>query len=361
MTDEIWVLGATGRTGRAIASALTATGREPVLVGRNAAALDALARDLPGPAHTLVAADVAAMARAIADRAPAVVVNTVGPFGETAGVVARACLAGSHYLDLANDAGSALTILGLDTEAVTAGRTFVTGAGFGVAATESVVVAMCAGRPTPRRVRTDMVPSLAIEAGPVGDALAASMVEGLPGAPGGGRFQGRRYRGGRLVAARIGGGARRLTLPDGTEVTTTAVPFGELIAAQRASGAPDVVAASSELPGSPVARVVLPIATRLLAIAPLRRTVRRRLGATQMQARPRPRTHSWGHAEIEDADGSRRDGWLRVGDASEFTTAVAVAVATRLADGEGRPGAFTPVALFGRTLAESCGGVYVDV
>jgi hypothetical protein len=33
-------------------------------------------------------------------------------------------------------------------------------------------------------------------------------------------------------------------------------------------------------------------------------------------------------------------------------------VVRRLLDGQGKPGAYTPTALFGPTLAESCGGEY---
>ena len=48
-------------------------------------------------------------------------------------------------------------MLDLHEAAVAAGRTLVPGAGFGVAATESVVAMLCAGRPIPERVRTDMI------------------------------------------------------------------------------------------------------------------------------------------------------------------------------------------------------------
>ena len=83
------------------------------------------------------------------------------------------------------------------------------------------------------------------------------------------------------------------------------MPLGELVAAQRASGAPAVIAASSEAPSSPVVRSVLPLVTAPLAIAPVR------------------------------------------------------AFAKRLLAGQGRPGAWTPAALFGSSLAEACGGEYL--
>ena len=78
-----------------------------------------------------------------------------------------------------------------------------------------------------------------------------------------------------------------------------------------------------------------------------------------MKAAPQPREHSWGHARLEWPDGAVREGWLRVGEAQVFTGAVPAEVARRLLAGEGKPGAFTPAALFGPDLAESCGGEYL--
>jgi short subunit dehydrogenase-like uncharacterized protein len=353
MTD-VWILGGTGRSARAIAAELQNRGISPVLVGRDANRLAATANGLP----TMVAGSVDEAADAIRRQRPAVVVNTIGPFTDTAAPLLEACRPSTDYVDLANDLAAVSATLGHGNAFTTAGRTAVTGAGFGVTATESVVVKLCEGRPTPRRVRVDMVPSLAVEAGVVGDALAGTLVEGLPGVGGGGRFQGRRYRGGRLVAARLAGDPVRLVLPDGSTVTTASMPLGELLAAQRASGAADVVSASSGAPTSPVVRAVLPAAAALLNLGPVRAFARRRLAAVRFKAAPKPRAHSWGHAVIDWPDGTTREGWLRVGEAQAWTGTVPAEVVRRLLEGQGRPGAYTPAALFGPTLAESCGGEY---
>ena len=61
------------------------------------------------------------------------------------------------------------------------------------------------------------------------------------------------------------------------------------------------------------------------------------------------------NARVEWADGTIQVGWLRAGDAQVFTGAVPAEVARRLLAGEG-PGAFTPTALFGPSLALACGG-----
>ncbi|MFI5958977.1 hypothetical protein [Cryptosporangium sp. NPDC051539] len=350
----VWILGGTGRSAGAIAAELHHRGIRPVLVGRDAGRLMAAANGLP----TVVAGSVGETADAIRRERPTVVVNTIGPFTETAASLLDACLPSSDYLDLANDLAAVSATLGRGDDFAAAGRAAVTGAGFGVTATESVVAKLCEGRPIPQRVRVDMVPSLTVEAGLVGDALAGTLVEGLPGFEGGRRFQGRRYQNGRLVPDKLAGDPIRLVLPDGSTVTTASMPLGELMAAQRASGAANVVSASSEAPASPVVRAVLPAATALLNIAPMRAFARRRLAAVRFKAAPKPREHSWGHAVIEWADGSMREGWLRVGEAQAWTGTVPAEIVRRLLDGEGKPGAYTPAALFGPTLAESCGGEY---
>jgi short subunit dehydrogenase-like uncharacterized protein len=358
MDSEVWILGGNGRSGRAIAAELLARGVTPVLVGRDAARLEEAAARA-GDGRTVTAESLESVGTEIQRQRPAVVINTIGPFTATAVPVMRACLGSSHYVDLANDVAAVLATLGLNDAAAAAGRTVVTGGGFGVTASESVVVQLCQDRPVPARVRVDMIPSLAMEEGVIGEALAGTILDGLPGVAGGGRYQGRRYAGGRLVPARIGGDLAHLTLPDGTRVSTAGIPLGELVAAQRASGAPSVIAASSETPSSPAVRAVLPLATALLAVGPVRDFAKSRLARVKLKARERPRPYSWGHARVEWADGTTREGWLRVGDAQEFTGAVPAEIARRLLAGEGRPGAFTPAALFGPSLALACGGEYV--
>ena len=357
MADPVWVLGGTGRTGTAIATRLLARGITPVLVGRSADRLQAVAAPL-GVA-TLVAAGPEAMAAAIRQRRPGVVVNTIGPFLATSGAILAACLdTGCDYVDLANDMGAVPAVLARHGEATSTGSTFVTGAGFGVTATESVVVRLCQDMPPAAKVRTDMVPSITVEDGVVGEALAATLLDGLPGAAGGGRFQGRRISGGRVVPAGIGGRRLRLVTPDGEEVTTGLMPLGELVAAHRASGATAAESASAETPHG-MLRALLPAATLLLRLAPLRRTLIRRLAAVRTTAHPRPREHSWAHARVTWADGTTKEGWLELGDASEATADFAAETTARLAAGQGRPGAFTSAALFGPGLAETCGGRYL--
>lgn len=351
-TNDVWILGATGHVGRAVAAHLIENNILPVLVGRDRERLSQLVAALSKELRTVVAASPEEIATEISRQRPAVVINTIGPFfTETTALIVRTCLPCSHYIDLANDMISVPALLALHEEAVAAGHTLVTGAGFGVLATESVVLKLCQDQPTPDRVRTDMLPSIEIDGGVIGEALAASIIDGLP-------YGGRCYKHGRLMQNRIGSSLISIVLPDGSRVPAASAPLGELIAAQRASGAPNVLAASSEVPTGPAVRAILPFAIALLHIRPLRTFAKSRLARLHIASRERPREYSWGHASVQWPDGTNQEGWLRAGDAMAFTTTVTAIVAERLLADKGRPGVYTPGALFGPELAEAAGGTF---
>ncbi|KDN17908.1 saccharopine dehydrogenase family protein [Amycolatopsis rifamycinica] len=332
---EIWVLGAAGRTGRGITAELERRGLPVVLVGRNRERLEA------SGSKYVVADGAEAMAAEIRRQRPAVVVNTIGEYATTAATIARACLPGGHYVDMAADLVAVSRLLDLHEEALSGGSTFVTGAGFGVLATEAVVAKLCEGRETPSRVQVDALASVAVEAGAVGVALAASIVDAMT-----------------AVSAR-GAKPRTLVLPDGETAKVAGIDSGELVAAQRASGAADVTVFSGLAPTAPVVRALLPLLGRVVSIPAVRRFAVRRLAAVRTKAAPRPRTHTWGHAVVTWPDGTTREGWLRADEAMDFTNAVVAEVAARLARGEGKLGAHTPASALGAEVAEAAGGTFL--
>ncbi|MFJ4654870.1 saccharopine dehydrogenase NADP-binding domain-containing protein [Nocardia sp. NPDC088792] len=343
---EIWIVGATGRAGQSISAELRAGGHQIVLVGRNAqrlteaaAAIEALGGPTP---RTLVTDDPVAQ---IATDRPDVVVNTVGPFGTTTVPTARACVtAGSHYVDLANEFQPVRSLSELDSAARAAGSTLVTGAGFGVLATEALVYELCAGRPSPTRVRVAAMPVV----DGLGPAVLASVIDA---AATGGLI----YRNGRLERTRLGAHPQHTPLPDGTTRATVAVPTGELEAALRASGAGTIIATSSEVPTGRAARAALPIIGAVLRVDALRRTAIRLVDRWRLTPPSTPGETSWAYACAEWDGGETHQAWLQTGEGYGFTSRVAATVAARIADGDARAGAFTPAALFGADLARSAG------
>jgi hypothetical protein len=231
------------------------------------------------------------------------------------------------------------------------GRVAVTGAGFGVLATESVALRVCEGRPAPTRIRVDAIPSLATEKGVVGSALAGSMLDGVP--------NGRKVEHGRLVRFPLAGARQQLTTPVGDAVSTSALPTGDLLAAWRASNADSVIAASSAIPSGPAVRVVLPTLSVLLRWSALRRFAIGRVARMPIGGSERPREFSWGPARAEWSAGTSREVWLRLGDAQHFTEASTAEIVRRLLVMQAQPGAYTPGALFGASLATDVGGEFV--
>jgi short subunit dehydrogenase-like uncharacterized protein len=347
---EIWILGATGRIGRAVARRLSADGQSIVLVGRDATRLSHLAQQLNGHVAIKVIATVSEIAASISRNRPAMVLNTVGPFIHTALPIVRACPPGTHYVDLSNEFPSVKAILGLQGHASQAGSISVTGAGFGVLATESVVLKLCEGLPPANRVRCAAIPAVAAEPGRLGESFASSITEGL--ALGGGR-----YEGGKFVRTSLMGDFERVTLPDGRIIGTASAPSGELETAQRASGASFAVSTTSMAPSSALLRILLPAMLSALKTGWIRRIATQRIAAIEPKQKVQTAPLvSWSHARVEWSSGAKRQGWLRTGDAMMFTADVMARVAIRIMKGDGTPGAYTPGALFGPELATECGG-----
>ena len=345
----IWVFGATGLSGRAIARELVCDGADVVLIGRDEDKLASVARSIGGSAHQRVVSGLTTLVELIRAEKPDVLVNAVGPYGVTGLPLARACLvAGAHYVDQANELEPVQQLLELDAEARGRGVTLVTGAGFGVLATEALVVELRGDRSPAARAMVAALPAVQ----GLGPSVLASAVDAIA-------YGGRRYRDGRLVRRRLGADHERIPIPHAPARDALAVPTGELEAARRASGAGDVLAYSSEVPTGPIVRAVLPVASALLAVRPIRGGIQRLIGRMRLTPPAKAGDVSWAYARLEWADGSRREAWLRTGEGYAFTAKVAALAAERLGDGTAVPGAFTPGALFGAELAKLAGGEIV--
>jgi len=129
-----WMLyGAAGHTGALIAQHAHERGHGPLLAGRSAPAITALAERLDLPFRALALDDPAALNAALAG--VDLVLNAAGPFLHTAVPLAEACLsAGVHYLDIGNERQVCGTLYDLHQRAQRAGVAIILGVGLGVVA-----------------------------------------------------------------------------------------------------------------------------------------------------------------------------------------------------------------------------------
>jgi len=312
--STILLLGANGTMGRLIARKASRQGLSLVLAGRDLDQLVQLAENL-GPAPVRAAlADLSnpEACRSLVAGAD-LVLNTVGPFSRHAGPVVDACVrAGVAYVDLANELPAVRELLQRDSEARRHGVDLVTGAGFGVVATETLAL-LLAQRSAEQLVDVQLAtaPAVASTSAGVRTTVAEAMTGGSAC-----------YRNGQLVAAPFGLGERMVMFPDRPR-RVVPVPVGDLVSAQRATGAPNVV-------------VFGDISTH--AAPPLD------VGNL--------RSYAW--AAATTASGDCLEARLTFGEGLQASASIAIEVASRVLASPSA-GAWTPGQRFGPELAVACG------
>ena len=312
---QSWMLyGAAGHTGALIAQHARQRGHQPMLAGRSAPAVAALAGRLDLPYRALALDDPAALSAALAD--VDLVLNAAGPFLHTATPLAEACLgAGVHYLDIGNELQVFRTLYDLHQRAQAAGVAIIPGAGFGVVATNCLAryVSDAAGGAQHLEVATRAATA---QPGPGG---AASMRENLP-------YGGWIRQAGHLHPHPLGSGATTITFPDGP-CRIRPIPTGDLEAAFQATGAADIIAYSAELD---------PAAAKPRTPDPQ--------GAGPQAYR------SFGWARATGPNGATTQAWLQTGEAYAFTAAASIRAVEETLTRSPR-GALSPAAAFGADFA----------
>lgn len=299
-----WMLyGAAGYTGALIARHAHERGHRPLLAGRSAEGVTALAEQLDFPHRALALDDPDALRAALAD--VELVLNAAGPFLHTAAPLAEACIdAAVHYIDIGNELQVFRALYDLGERAERAGVAIVPGVGFGVVATNCLALSVSDAVGGAEHLEVATRAATAQQ----GPGVAATREVSLP-------YGGWIREDGELVALQLGSGVRTIALPDGP-CHVMPLPTGDLEAAFQATGAPNIVAYSA---------VPDPAGQQAVEV-------------------PTFRSFGWAHATGRAGDTA--EAWLQTGESYAFTAAAAVrAVEETFA--RSPHGALSPAAAFG--------------
>jgi short subunit dehydrogenase-like uncharacterized protein len=343
MERELLVYGANGYTGRLVAQQCLAAGLRPVLAGRDAAAVTALARELSLP-HRAFPLQPAALDAGL--DGVAVVLHCAGPFEDTALPMARACLrAGAHYLDITGELAVFEALRAFGDEARAAGVMLLPGAGLDVVPSDCLAAELAARVPGATRLELALLP--------LGGLSRGTALTMLRVAPRGGA----ECRGGAIVRTRA---ARVRAVDFGRgPVRCLGLPWGDACTAHVSTGIPEIVTWVAVPPRLALAaRLAGPlrglIGSRLVQRAG-ERAIRRRPPGPTAEERARGRCLFWGRAS--DAAGRAAEGRLATPEGYTFTSHSAVALARVALQGGARPGFQTPSRLCGARFVLSLPGV----
>jgi saccharopine dehydrogenase (NAD+, L-lysine-forming) len=330
-----WMIyGANGYTGELVARLAVARGEYPVLAGRNAAAVGALATELRLDAKIFDLANTAALHEAL-DQVDAVA-HCAGPFVRTARPMVDACVATrTNYVDVTGEPEVFEAVLARGDEAATAGVTLLTGGGYDVVPTDCLAALLAAELPDATALE------IAFRAG--GGMSRGTALTGLSMVAGGAL----RRVDGKLVHGPLGQPAREVQFPSGTR-TVGAVTWGDVVTAYHSTGIGNITV-YSPLPKATVA-------TRLLRLGPLRavaaRGIRRRPPGPPAHVRAATKVEVV--AEVRSPSGFRR-GVLTGPNAYDITADAVVREIPLLAAAP--PGAHTPATALGPDFIRTLSGV----
>jgi short subunit dehydrogenase-like uncharacterized protein len=345
VTDKnILIYGATGYTGKLAARAAKARGLKPVLAGRSREKLRALSAELALEARVFDLGETAKLDRAL--QHVAVVLCIAGPFSATSKAMADACIRNRvHYLDITGEIDVFEALAARDAEAKAAGVMLLPGVGFDVVPSDCLAAHLKRRLPDATDLRMFIGGLSSVSRG-----TAKTMVEGIA--------QGTRLRrGGKLVTL---GRANEGTCDFGEgPKPTIAVSWGDVSTAWHSTGIPNIEVHFEAVPQLKAAARMPNFVKSFLGLKPIQRILKAQIdrqpeGPTDEQ---RANGHGVLIGEVSNAKGERARTRLKVPEGYTLTAITGLDIATRVANGELKPGFQTPSLVFGPDYITGFAGV----
>jgi short subunit dehydrogenase-like uncharacterized protein len=346
MIMEWMIYGANGYTGELIAREAKRQGATPVLAGRSAAKITALASELKLPSKAFRLETPSGIVEAL--RGVRLVLNCAGPFSKTADALMRACIATkSHYLDITGEIDVLEGAHRFDAEAKAAGVVLCPGAGFDVVPTDCIALMLKKALPEATEL------SLGFEVSGrrlVSAGTAKTFVEGLG-------KSGKIRRAGRIVDCPIGRGLRRIDFGRGAKLAMP-IPWGDVASAYYTTGIPNITVFT---PISPVSASIARLTNVFRTVLQSSRLQSWLIKKIEKDARgpdvsTRNASPSWVWGEAKDAHG--RSHAIRIVTLNGYSLTVfsSLGLAQHLMSNDCPPGCWTPAGLVGENFILSLPG-----
>ena len=341
------VYGANGFTGELIVREAVKQGLRPILAGRNAPAIRALAESLRCDHRIFDLTSPSVIDDALAD--VTAVLHCAGPFLATARPMVEACFrTGTQYADLSGEVPVMEDLYTLDAEARAAGVAVIPASGFDVLPTDCLALTLKEALPDATHLRLAMAGKAALSRG-----TWRSTLETIP------RCVSIR-RDGVLVTVPHAWGAETIRFDDVTHYAMT-LPWGDVSSAWKSTGIPHIeVYAATPRMSVALMRLVRGV------VCPLLRT--RWIMSLLLSGASRFITGPGEKHRQEEVMRLRGDAWndrgervtrfMRTPEAYTMTALCAVAVLRALHERRVPPGTWTPAQALGSGLAVTLPGTH---
>lgn len=339
------IYGANGYTGELIVKLAVEKGHHPILAGRSAQPLRALADALRLPDRVFALDSTQSVDQGLSGAS--LVLNCAGPFSRTAPPMVEGCLRNRvHYLDITGEVDVFEACAARSRKARAAGVLLLPGVGFDVVPSDCLAAHLKARLPSATHL------ALALQAlGRVSRGTAITMVENI-------HRGGLVRRDGKLTPVPAAWKSRVIDLGRGP-VKAIAIPWGDVATAFHSTRIPNIeVYLAAPFSVRAGMRLIRGLGS-LLAARPVQEFLKKRIRAgspgPSNEERARGKSLLWG--EVSDGSGRRAVSRMQAPDGYTLTAMAALAIVERALQGAPPIGYQTPSTAFGADFVLELEGV----
>ena len=345
MQSNRWMIyGAYGYTGRLIAAAVRERGLTPLLAGRDAGRVEALAAETGLDFSVFDLAQPQQARQALAG--VVVVAHCAGPFSATSQGMIDACLAtGTHYVDITGEIGVFEAAHARDRAAREAGIVVCPGVGFDVIPTDCLAACLKEALPDAATLALGFDTD-----GQLSPGTSKTALEGM-------RVGGQVRRAGRITGVPLGWKRRRINFGRGERPAVT-IPWGDVSTAFHTTGIPNIEVYMAAPSGVGWAMRLLNPCRPIFASRRVQGWLARRIAAKvqgpSAAFRRQHRTWVWG--EARSPSGAVVTARVETANPYDVTVEGVLLAVEHLLAGKSPPGFITPSRLLGNRCVERLPG-----